>query len=126
MAERITREQAHDILMKYMRGERYIQHSYAVEAIMKGLAKRLAPHSLVFIISLEGSFFYRNTEIVDILTEKECKIVAISMITVGKLISSCDEVILCNKTNSNTEGRITLMYTIELIIIYYYINYSHI
>ena len=38
------------------------------------LAKRLAPHSLVFIISLEGSFFYRNTEIVDILTEKECKI----------------------------------------------------
>lgn len=43
MAERITREQAHDILMKYMKGERYIQHSYAVEAIMKGLAKRLAP-----------------------------------------------------------------------------------
>ena len=29
MAERITREQAHDILMKYMKGERYIQHSYA-------------------------------------------------------------------------------------------------
>ena len=43
MAERITREQAHDILMKYMKGECYIQHSYAVEAIMKGLAKRLAP-----------------------------------------------------------------------------------
>lgn len=39
----ISREQAHDILMKYMKGERYIQHSYAVEAIMKGLAKRLAP-----------------------------------------------------------------------------------
>ena len=39
----ITREQAHDILMKYMKGEAYIQHSYAVEAIMKGLAKRLAP-----------------------------------------------------------------------------------
>ena len=26
----ITREQAHDILMKYMKGEAYIQHSYAV------------------------------------------------------------------------------------------------
>ena len=38
-----------DILMKYMKGEAYIQHSYAVEAIMKGLAKRLAtayPHEL--------------------------------------------------------------------------------
>lgn len=39
----VNREQAHDILMKYMKGEAYIQHSYAVEAIMKGLAKRLAP-----------------------------------------------------------------------------------
>ena len=39
----ITREQAHDILMKYMKGTAYIQHSYAVEAIMRGLAKRLAP-----------------------------------------------------------------------------------
>ena len=35
----ISREQAHDILMKYMKGEAYIQHSYAVEAIMKGIAK---------------------------------------------------------------------------------------
>lgn len=48
MAERITREQTHDILMKYMKGERYIQHSYAVEAIMKGLAKRLAPDEVEY------------------------------------------------------------------------------
>ena len=39
----MTRDQAHDILMKYMEGEKYIQHSYAVEAIMKGLARKLAP-----------------------------------------------------------------------------------
>ncbi|MEF9942281.1 MAG: HD domain-containing protein [Lachnospiraceae bacterium] len=39
----INREQAHEILLKYMKGENYIQHSYAVEAIMKGLAKKLAP-----------------------------------------------------------------------------------
>ncbi|MEG2822761.1 MAG: HD domain-containing protein [Lachnospiraceae bacterium] len=39
----VNREQAHDILMKYMTGENYIQHSYAVEAIMKGLAQKLAP-----------------------------------------------------------------------------------
>ncbi len=39
----MNREQAHDILMKYMKGESYIAHSYAVEAIMQGLAKRLAP-----------------------------------------------------------------------------------
>lgn len=39
----MNREQAHEILRKYMEGENYITHSYAVEAIMKGLAKRLAP-----------------------------------------------------------------------------------
>ena len=48
MTERITREQAHDILMKYMKGERYIQHSYAVEAIMRGLAKKLAPDDVEY------------------------------------------------------------------------------
>ena len=34
----MNREQAHEILMKYMEGENYIVHSYAVEAIMRGLA----------------------------------------------------------------------------------------
>ena len=34
--------------MKYMKGEAYIQHSYAVEAIMKGIAKRLAPEEEEF------------------------------------------------------------------------------
>lgn len=39
----MDREQAHAILRKYMEGENYLTHSYAVEAIMRGLAKRLAP-----------------------------------------------------------------------------------
>lgn len=39
----MNREQAYAILLKYMEGENYIQHSCAVEAIMKGLGKRLAP-----------------------------------------------------------------------------------
>ena len=44
----MNREQAHEILMKYMKGENYIVHSYAVEAIMKGLAKRLAPDEVEY------------------------------------------------------------------------------
>lgn len=44
----ITREQAHGILMKYMEGEPYRQHSYAVEAIMRGIAKRLAPDEVEY------------------------------------------------------------------------------
>ena len=44
----MNREKANEILHKYMEGERYIQHSYAVEAIMKGLAKRLAPDEVEY------------------------------------------------------------------------------
>lgn len=44
----MNREQAHAILMKYMEGENYITHSYAVEAIMRGLAKRLAPDEVEY------------------------------------------------------------------------------
>ena len=44
----MNREQAHAILMKYMEGENYITHSYAVEAIMRGLARRLAPDEVEY------------------------------------------------------------------------------
>ena len=43
MSERINRQQAEELLHKYVKGEHYMTHMYAVEAIMKGLAKRLAP-----------------------------------------------------------------------------------
>ena len=48
MADRITREEANEILHKYVSGEHYIVHCYAVEAIMKGLAARLAPDDVEF------------------------------------------------------------------------------
>lgn len=44
----MTRDQAYEILTKYMKGENYITHSLAVEAIMKGLAKRLAPDEVEY------------------------------------------------------------------------------
>ena len=44
----MTRDEAYAILTKYMKGEHYITHSLAVEAIMKGLAKRLAPDEVEY------------------------------------------------------------------------------
>ena len=44
----MNREQAYELLHKYMEGEPYRQHSYAVEAIMRGLAKRLAPDEVEY------------------------------------------------------------------------------
>ena len=48
MEAKLTREQANDLLHKYVKGEHYITHSYAVEAIMRGLAKRLAPDDVEY------------------------------------------------------------------------------
>ena len=39
----MNREEAFEILNKYMKGEKYLKHSLAVEAIMKGLARKLEP-----------------------------------------------------------------------------------
>ncbi len=39
----MNRNEAYEILQKYMKGEKYLKHSLAVEAIMKGLAKKLEP-----------------------------------------------------------------------------------
>ena len=48
MEAKLTREQANELLHKYVKGEHYITHSYAVEAIMRGLAKRLAPEDVEY------------------------------------------------------------------------------
>ena len=48
MEAKLTREQANELLHKYVKGEHYITHCYAVEAIMRGLAKRLAPEDVEY------------------------------------------------------------------------------
>ena len=48
MEAKLTREEANALLHKYVMGENYITHSYAVEAIMRGLAKRLAPDDVEY------------------------------------------------------------------------------
>ena len=46
MEAKLTREQANELLHKYVKGENYITHCYAVEAIMRGLAEKLAPEDV--------------------------------------------------------------------------------
>lgn len=48
MEAKLTRDEAEALLRKYVKGEHYIIHSYAVEAIMRGLAKRLAPEDVEY------------------------------------------------------------------------------
>ena len=46
MEAKLTREQANDLLHKYVKGEHYITHSYAVAAIMRKMAD-MATHGPV-------------------------------------------------------------------------------
>ena len=48
MEAKLTRDEAEALLRKYVKGEHYITHSLAVEAIMRGLAKRLAPDDVEY------------------------------------------------------------------------------
>ena len=48
MSETLTREKAKELLHKYVKADHYIVHMYAVEAIMRGLAERLAPEDVEY------------------------------------------------------------------------------
>lgn len=48
MNETLTREKASELLHKYVKADHYIVHMYAVEAIMRGLAERLAPEDVEY------------------------------------------------------------------------------
>ena len=54
-----------------MKGENYITHSYAVEAIMKGLAKRLAPKDVEYW-GIVGLLFPKNGAIVYLIHFLHC------------------------------------------------------
>ena len=88
------------------------------------LAQSLSQDSLAIVVSLEGSFFYHHEDIMNTLVKNRCKIVSITMLRVGKVLQFSDEVIHINKMNNSTEGRITIMYFLELLIMNYYIRYG--
>lgn len=88
------------------------------------LIKTLSEESLVIIASLEGGYFYRNDKIIRTIQEKNANIVTLTMNKNLKPLQVADEIILISKTNSNTEGRISLLYIIELIIMVYYVHYK--
>ena len=60
----ISRERAYEILKKYMVGENYLQHSLAVEAIMKKLASKLAPGKKSFGEYVDYSMIWTKNNVI--------------------------------------------------------------
>ena len=102
---------------------RYIHLPLSYEK-QKEFAKESTSNSVAIVASLEGGYFYRNQKVINQLKENGTKIIAITMSHNSKMLRDIDEVIICNKNNSDTEGRISLLHTLELLIMYYYINYK--
>lgn len=88
------------------------------------VAMHLQQGAVAFVASLEGGYFYRNDEIMDILKEKHVSIIALTMNEHTKMLKGVDEILICNKENSNTEGRITLLYVLEILLMVYFVNYQ--
>ena len=90
----------------------------------KEIASSLHDGAVVFVASLEGGYFYRGDEVMDIVQDKHCHTIALTMNEHSKLMKHVDELLICNKENSNTEGRVTLLYMLEILLMLYYVNYQ--
>lgn len=90
----------------------------------KDIAESFGNSGIVFIASLEGGYFYHNDDILKTLRDKGVTIVALTMNDSSMIRKSSDEIILSSKSNSDTEGRISILYVIEILLMYYIINYK--
>ena len=97
-------------------GDTYQKQKEIVESFDKS--------GIVIIASLEGGYFYHNDDILKALKEKGVTIVALTMNDSSMIKKSSDEIILTSKSNSDTEGRISILYVIEILLMYYVINYK--
>ena len=88
------------------------------------VAKETNSNSVVIIASIEGGYFYRNSKVVQLLEKNNAKIIVLTLNNQTKLVKKATEVVKCATVNENTEGRISLLYSLELILMNYYIKYN--
>lgn len=89
----------------------------------KEIVQNLTNNSLIFILSMEAGYLYHNPEIIDLIQAKGCKVVIITINPYNKQMQFADEILVCGKQNYNTEGRISLLYMVELLLMHYSISY---
>lgn len=91
------------------------------------IVNNLTSNCLVIIASLEGGYFYRNHDIIKIIEKNKTQSIVLTMNKHIKPLQHLDgEILIINENNSNTEGRVSLLFAIEMIIMLYYINFKDI
>lgn len=86
-------------------------------------AEEMAENGTVLIFSLEGGYFYYNEKILSILKSKGVKIIVFTLKKTPMIDRVADEIVLCGANNENTEGRLSILYLMELLIYQYMIHY---
>lgn len=81
--------------------------------------EKIQPDSLALIFSMEGGFFYFNEKVIAALKKKKARIVVFTFKNSPMIERSADDVIICGERNENTEGRLSVLYVMELLIFYY-------
>ncbi|MCB7177510.1 MurR/RpiR family transcriptional regulator [Lactiplantibacillus plantarum] len=99
-----------------------IQVGFTVEDQLN-IIDNIKPNGLALIFSMEGGFFYFSEKVITALKRKNVKIITFTFKKSPIIERSADEIIICGETNENTEGRISILYVMELLIYYYMRNY---
>lgn len=89
------------------------------------IAKQTNGSSVVFIASIEGGYLYHNSKVVQQLEKNNAKIIILTLNDNTKLVKKATEIVKCARINDNTEGRISLLYSLELILMNYCIKYNN-
>ncbi len=88
-------------------------------------AEEMAEGSTALIFSLEGGYFYYNEKVLAILKAKKIKVIVFTLSKTAMIERTADEIVLCGKYNENTEGRLSILYVMELLIYQYFLHYHH-
>lgn len=98
--------------------DKIIRIGFTVEEQLK-IVEESSPDSLVLIFSMEGGFFYFSEKVIAALKKKGIKIIVFTFKHSPIIERSADQIILCGEINENTEGRIAILYMMELVIYMY-------
>ncbi|WP_086347820.1 MurR/RpiR family transcriptional regulator [Candidatus Enterococcus clewellii] len=101
--------------------DKLIQMGFTMEEQLE-LVENIQPNGLALIFSMEGGFFYFSEKVISALKKKNVTIIAFTFKNSPIIERSADEIVVCGEINDNTEGRISILYMMELLIYYYMRN----
>lgn len=87
------------------------------------IVERMEGDDVALIFSLEGGYFYYNEKILTLLKQKGITVIVFTLKKSPMIDRIANELILCGLNNDSTEGRLTILYLLELLIFQYKVQF---